>query len=473
MSEAPRIGRAVRLMLAAPVSCASVHVPSAFAVYDFLVQPDGTIPAWPSATAVVPVDGTLAPTGFTPAVGAASYPIPDAAVHVVGTATATGVLLGQPEPASVPLLYASSAGMLHLYFAGRSNVPDTAPFLVAQFDPTATRSVAELPWTAGAQTGQVAFVSQRTGSSTNAMVMTVSDCADQPDLCDLNIDYGASAGMPTETWHGVPRSLESFLAVLNGDAASSPADPRAQSGDLDFFDYSGTLLQARLPLGNAASPTGHLGLAGSRKDLRLTSVTASAPVGNVATLTFEFTYTGGTMAQTWAGVPIDGRQCGTVLSGDVSPAVYSYTGGATDPRIIGLSTAGGTILLVNPADSAVVKIDVVAATDRQTDHCNIVITVGAAPPVTLENVLRDQSSVVTALAGTHFFSHVSPDPLGAALVNQSLAGNPMDLRAGACLFNVLQPTMILVGRDGKVLSRGTNVADLKENLPTLLKAQAE
>lgn len=34
---------------------------------------------------------------------------------------------------------------------------------------------------------------------------------------------------------------------------------------------------------------------------------------------------------------------------------------------------------------------------------------------------------------------------------------------------VLQPTMILVGRDGKVISRSTTVADLRESLPGLLK----
>lgn len=438
-SGSPKVARAVRLMLAVPVACGAVNVAAGFALFDFLVQPEGTIPAWPAQTPVTPLDGILSTTGFTATAGASAYPIPDGAVHIAGTATVIGSFLGQPQPVASPLLYASSAGLVHLYFAGASAVQGANPFQVAQFDPTTTRAVAQLSWTAGTQSGPLAFFAQRPGSTCNGMSVTVSDCVGQVDLCNLSINYGAAAGMPLETWSGVPRALAAFVAVLNGNGAASAADAQVQAGDKTFFDYSGQLAQVRLPLGDTVAPSGFLALVATRPDLCLASVSVGAPVGGKVTLTLQYQSSAGLLTQTFAGVPVDGAQCATVLAGQASPAVYPYVPAVGDNAIYGLATEGGTLLLVNPASTAAVNIVVGVASDLNTQHCNIVLTVGSGAPVQLSNVGRDQASVVTALRSANVFTYVSPDPASASIVNQTVSSH-LDLRAASSLFNVLPPT---------------------------------
>lgn len=438
-SGSPKVARAVRLMLSAPVACSAVNVAAGFALFDFLVQSDGTIPAWPVQTPVIPIDGIVSASGFTATSGASDYAIPDNAVHVAGTATVIGAFLGQPQPTATPLLYASSAGLVHLYFSGASAIQGATPFQVAQFDPTATRAIAQISWTAGTQSGPLVFIAQRPGSTCNGMSATVSDCAGQADLCNLSVNYGVAAGMPLETWTGVPRALTAFVAVLNGNAAASAADSQVQAGDKAFFDYSGRLAQVRLPLGSTSSPSGVIALVATRPDLCLASVTVGTPANGKVSLTLQYQCSAGTVTQTFAGMPVDGAQCAAVLAGQVSPAVYPYTSAASDNAIYGLATEGGTLLLVNPASAAAVIITVAVANDLNTQHCNITLTVGSGNPVQLTNVGRDQTSIVAALRGSNVFTYVSPDPASASIVNQTVSSR-LDLRAAASLFNVLPAT---------------------------------
>ncbi|HET9898654.1 MAG TPA: LamG domain-containing protein [Streptosporangiaceae bacterium] len=439
--KAAGLRRTTRLMVTAPVKNDAAGLRAALAVYDFTVQPDGTIPAYPSTAACVPVDGTLGDGHFTPSPGNPNYTVPDKAVLPAGTGTIASVLLGQPQPAAAPALSDSSDGLVHLYFAGPPGEGDSpGPFLVAQHDPTVTRVRAAVPWTANSTSGTFGLVGLRSGTSLNGLAVAVADCDSQADLCTLTIGYGSASGLPAETWHGVPRNALTMISILNGRSSGDPSDPAVLSGAVTFYDLQGKRSMARLPLtgGDAGA---HLTLVSHRPDVPVATASVLPPAGGTTTLTLGFKVPGYTVTQTWAGVPTDTTYLVPVLSGDA--ADYGYT--ATDLPVYGVATDAGSILLFASVTDAI-TITVQTASNGDPSQCDIVVTEGTRHPVTdpikLVNIDRDQASLVAALRGStalrSCFGYISPDPAPGSAANQAITAR-LDLRALSLLFDPVIP----------------------------------
>ncbi|MFD9737696.1 LamG-like jellyroll fold domain-containing protein [Umezawaea sp. NPDC059074] len=460
--------RGVRLAIAVPVRNAAAALPGALAVYDFPVLAGGTVPELPAGTPCALLDGVLRNGAFSPTAASDGYPVPAEAVHVSGDAAVTAVLLGQPQPSGVPVLLNGSDGLLHCYFSGgtladRSTDPDRATrFLVAQLDPTVTRATVRPTWSApSTDGGTLPLVARRTGTTLNGLEVTIADCAGQPDLCTLTVDYGDDAGLPTETWKGVPRDVELMAAVVNGSSSGDPSDPAVRSGKTPFYDLTGTLTTARLPLVGA----GRLTVASHRPDVLLTEVVVTASAAP-ARMDLALTYTfadGATATQTWASVPADLAGLAPVLDGVASPSTYRYLAGANDTRIHALATDAGSVLLF-AATGAAITVTVSPPVDGDPTRCDITVAQGTSTSTTLPNVGRDQASVVAALRANAtvkaLFPHVSPDPCPGAVLDQSTS-LPADLRAGSTLFDVVRPVpagLVIAGSTAATTLQGRTLS---------------
>lgn len=439
--EPLHVRRATRVMLAVPASNAALGLNAAMLVYDFLVQQDGTLPPWPAGVGCVPVDGTFdAANQFVPAAKAASYPVPDTALHVVADATVAGSLLGQQIASARPTLFDSGDGMVHNYFAGTNT--GSPNFFVAQFNPLMTRATVNLPWQvpggAPAQ-GNLSLVAQRAGTTFNGLTVTVSDCGTDSDLCTLTVNYGPTAGVATETWLGVPRDLLTMAAILDGNASNDPGNVKVQSSAAPFYDYSGLLRQARLPVSGAG---GYLTLVSHRPDMLLASATVAAPVNGSTTLTLTFDTAGGTVTQTWASLPTNSLVLGQILNGESDASVYPYQPAASDTAVYGLATHNGAILLVATQAAPVITFAISPATDLATTHCNVAVTSGSTPALQLTNVSRVQADFITALradpAINALFSYISGDQVTGAVADQTVTA-ALDLRGTSTLFDVVAP----------------------------------
>ncbi|TWP51736.1 LamG domain-containing protein [Lentzea tibetensis] len=445
--------RSIRLAMAVPVRNTDIGLPGALAVFDFAIQPGGTIPELPPGTACVLLDGTMRDKTFTPVVNPYGYGIPADAVHTVDATTISAVLLGQAAAAGAPALLNSADGLLHCYFAGPPGSTKTGPFLVAQMDPIVTRATAAVPWiTASGIAGDLRFVARQPGSTLNGLTVRVDSCAGQSDLCTVSVDYGKTAGLPTETWRGVPRDLVRMSAILNGGSSGDPADPAVRSGKTPFYDQTGTVTMARLGTVNGAGP---LTLVSHRGDMRLAQVTVTAaPDPKRSNLVLSYALpSGAQVTQTWPLVPTAVTDLVAVLDGDA--ATYPYRRPESDTPIYALATALGSILLIaKPATSA--KLTVQKATDGLAAHCDIVVEPTGSPVITLPNIGRDQAAVVKALRGSGdvmaLFDHVSPDACAGAVFDQSTV-DPTDLQSGSTLFDVARPVP-----DGGKLAPGSAAA---------------
>ena len=442
--EPLQVRRATRIMLAVPASNAGIGLSAAMLVYDFLVQTDGTLPAWPANIGCVPVDGSFNSSNqFTPTLGVPSYPVPDNAIRVIGKATAIGTLLGQQNAQASPTLFDSGDGLVHNYFAGANT---SSPNLyVAQYTPLVTRAVANLPWqTAGTpkQQGNLSLVAQRSGTTFNGLTVTVGDCAGNSDLSNLSVNYGSAAGVPQETWLGLPRELRAITATLNGNASNDASSVAVQSGASPFYDYSGLLKQIRLPLGNSNPPVSFLTLVSHRPDILLTSANVAAPSGDQTTMTLTYTTSQGTVTQTWQNLPTNSTPLVPVLNGDAAASVYPYTPASGDTAIYGVATDGGTILLAAAQNTPVVTITISPASNFSTTECNVAIQAGGNPQITLSNVSRKQADFINALQAnsgvTALFSYISADPVAGLVGNQAITAS-LDLRGGSTLFDVVPP----------------------------------
>ncbi len=429
--------RTSRLMVTAPVRNASVGLSAALAVYDFTIQPDGKVPAYPAGAACTPIDGTLSGGHFTPVPGNPDDLVPDSAVLPAGTGTIASVLLGQPQPAAAPSLLDSSDGLVHLYFAGPADAGGgPGPFLVAQHNPIVTRVQAAVPWTVGSTAGTFALIGLRSGTSLNGLAVAVDDCAGQADLCTLKIRYGTASGLPDETWHGVPRDALRMISILDGQSSDDPSDPAVLSGAVAFYDLEGKRTMARLPL-SGGDPGAHLALVSHRPDVLLASAAVAAPSGGTTTLTLGFTLPGHTATQTWAAVPTDTTYLTPILGGDSTG--YDYKANGTP--VYGLATDVGTILLF-AASAQAVTVAVGTATDGAPAHCNVTVTPANGSPIVLASVGRDQTDLVVALRGSAavgaVLTYISADPVTGMVPNQSVA-TVMDLRGVSLLFDVVVP----------------------------------
>lgn len=156
--------------------------------------------------------------------------------------TATTALLDFAKTLDAPSLLAASDGLVHLYFreAGSS------AFSAARMDALTGRAHYAVPWSApdadtpaNSQTGTLRFVARVTGTGMNwtGTGGLPAEVADGGTAATCALTLRSYTGM-TEAWPDVPRALDAFLAVLNGDAIQTTTDPVAVARGLVMYDYT-------------------------------------------------------------------------------------------------------------------------------------------------------------------------------------------------------------------------------------------
>lgn len=482
--------RAGHLLLVIPVTGGGLT--AAVAVYDFALDREGNIAVLPaSGQSLVLVDGTLTGGVFHPDTSAPAYPTPadlPATVQIVDRLLVSSMVLGQVQPTRSPVLYFGDDGLVHLYFGGPLPVPPfdrwnsldhTLPqAMVAQFDARANRLVLSAPWvmteTEEQQNGVVEFYALQSGCIMDGAKIAVADGALGPngavaaDLCDVTIDYPATSGLPNETWRAVPRSLGPFMAVLNGEGSNDPADPAVLSGAKPFFDYSGTLAMARLPLalpsGVSAGPPPVVTFVSSMPDLSLASVVVAANGPNQDyTLTFHGPASA-VLISHWRSVPPAVVTFADLFNGVAVASTYGYPVDVDGTPLFGLATDAVGI----PAPVVLYSL----GTNAEAPSLTIDVKPSASVPGALDVTFKTPAGSVPITGvpaevadsddnGRHILGFVSTlqasdafRGLGLGVTGSTAAGrvqatpNPlgrMGLAATAALFDVLLPAFDLTG----------------------------
>ncbi|MGH3748940.1 MAG: hypothetical protein ACRDT8_16255, partial [Micromonosporaceae bacterium] len=470
------------------------------AIYDFAIDDEGNIPALPpEAQSLVLVDGTLTGGTFTPDTTAPAFPRPADLHATVQAVTRRGpgqrqapplvvssMLLGQVQPTRSPIFHFGDDGIVHLYYGGP---PPTPPFdrwssldpaqpqaMVAQFDARANRLVMSAPWkTEGEQeAGVVEFIALQSGCIMSGATVAVSDgrLGDgpaEPDLCTVHITYPPASGLSGEIWQAAPRSLETFMAVLNGKASDDSADPEVLSGATPFYDYAGTRPIARLPLKSNGAPTDSpeaatppkVTVVSTRGELPLHSVTVSTSAdGSGQDYAFHFApLERGPLAVTWRNVPRDPAALGDVFDGSAAPRRYEYP---PDP--------GGTPLFGLVTDAVGIPAPVVLyslGTHPSVSDMKITVASGAAgtldvtfitpkpdrdqPPgeVSIRDLPADVDCFVERLRSNDTFKTlglgISAETAGGNVMPTTSPVGRMPLAATAVLFDVLLPVLDVAG----------------------------
>jgi hypothetical protein len=203
-----------------------------------------TVPNASAAGAVA--DGALAGPRWVPTsapVGSSLAPI---AWDERGLTTATALLPFLATKAA-PVLHDGADSLLHLYVSAAAD----QALLAAHCSPVVARAGYELTWVAADpgrpdndEAGVVTMLARQTGTTMNATATTpayVDFVAERPArrgapptaTVTLRSDTGSS-----ETWPAVPLALESFAAVLNGDAQAPSDDPAEAAQDAIVYDYA-------------------------------------------------------------------------------------------------------------------------------------------------------------------------------------------------------------------------------------------
>lgn len=484
--ELPRAGR---LLLAIPVGGAGLA--AATAIYDFSLDTEGSIPDLPSdQQSLVLVDGTIESGAFVPDTTSPSFPTPTQAastVHVVDGLTVDSMLLGQVQPHGDLVLRMGEDGLVHLYYGGPlateleatvgwyALVPGLPMAMVAQFDPRVSRVVIAVPWRHSEPSEQPAgstyFSARQSGAVMSGAQVAVSDVTfgsgedaqPQPDLCSVALTYPSSTGLPAETWTGVPREVESFAAVLNGAASDDSADPDVVAGNEIFFDFSGKLCLARVPLlmpGSQPPPsTGPYApvftFVSTRTSLSLTQLTVtSASAGTEVALSFK-DGAGHVLEQTWTKLPAVVDAYPDIFGGSASFAAYDYVRGPGTTPLFALATDAFGVpapLLLYPTglgpDVAGLKITVArsATTEGALD---VTFDNGTPGPIVVEAVpaaVGDFAKKLEADAGFQtLLLQIDTEGVAGAILPTAGPTEAVDLRGAAALFDLVGPADDVTG----------------------------
>jgi hypothetical protein len=433
--------RAARMMVAVPVQGKEVGLSAALAVYDFGITPDGSLPGFDGTTGSWLIDGTIDSGTFRPDRRGDDFGVPDHAITVVGHVSVSAILLGQVRAGSSPALLDGADGRVHCYY---SDI-DSGEFMVAHFDPLVSRARADLTWSAGSEGGEIALIAERSGSTMNGLTVSVAS-AEGPsvdDRCTVSVDYGDRAGLPVETWRGLPRALDEFVTVLDGQATDDPSSDDVRSGRTVFYDYRGDHLQARLPLGAAMQPTGWLTIVGARPDLPLNSIGVGPESNGSVTCTFEFGFDPSSVRATWRHLPAALATALPILRGVASPAAYDYAenSGPDDDRLIGLSTTTGTVLFAARHDDVApgARLGVSPYSADPIHRCTLHILNGDSE-FDVDNLPRGQAEFVAAVQDDArlqaLFPIVVPDVVDGEVTDQPPTSN-LGLRGAASLVHLL------------------------------------
>ncbi|WP_310619811.1 LamG-like jellyroll fold domain-containing protein [Flexibacterium corallicola] len=358
-----------------------------------------------------------------------------------------------------PSLLSGSDGYLHLYQRGEDSV-----FEVAHFSTSTARASFLSDWKATAtseggekQTGIVSYVSRRTGTMMNAATTTVSAASSgDTGLCD--VIFESTTGGAKETWTGVPRRADAFVAALNGNAVAQPTNSEIGAGGTIFFDYDGIFPQVRLPVGEAFWEAVLVLISLFPESCPLTKVDITENNGALdLILTYQPMLWDNSpsvpFSQKWVDVPPTSQKLLSVLSG-VSET-YDYTptdsyGDAGDQSIWQLNPPGNgldspSLLFLGKAGVSDVSFKVSKAT--KADQANVTwgAKIGNADKsASFKDVPRDLASVVDVLNGTsssYDYSNLSSGD------RQTLNENLMLLASGPIATLSDMPTTSLLKAD--------------------------
>jgi len=302
---------------------------------------------------------------------------------------------------SSPFLLSGSDGLLHCYFKGASDA-----FSVMQLDTETARSVFEGTWNTAAGTaesGRLQIVATQAGAFMNNATVSIkpTPSAEHADMfCDVTM---VSPSGVTETWCGVPRSLQPFTNVLAGNSVSDPADPRLLTGSKYFFDNTGKRTSAYLPLAGSPNKAAIALVSRARLRLPLASVKVDDD-GQDCNLKLTFTairWPGDSVTAIWKKLPKKVDAFINTLSGLSTAYEYKSTSALnvasySIAAASNLVAANRVVLFVKAQSGDMQSIAISTCDDK--DKCNVTIKLGSLN-ATWTNVPRAQVDFALVIEG--------------------------------------------------------------------------
>lgn len=192
------------------------------------------------------------------------------------------------------------------------NDPEVEAGRLAYYDYQQARSLYHLP----TGTGFIRFVARQPQGLGFDRDAAITITGDHPQFCTVTLDNGAGV---VETWQGVPRQPQQWVAVLSGRASRDATDPMVQRGRRVYYAYETPRPVHSLPLGN-----GRLQFVGLRNE----SEPGSIRIDGEDEAVCRVMLVQGTVKETWEGVPRDPHQFALVINGNASsnpddPAIQS------------------------------------------------------------------------------------------------------------------------------------------------------
>jgi hypothetical protein len=159
----------------------------------------------------------------------------------------SAVTLSYARTAHRPDIFPGNDGRIHLYYRNESD----GAYLVTHLDTMITRAAYQSNWEAidsntssNSQYGQVRFIARQAGTSMNyqslsGQFLSISAATSgKSDECNVLFKNSFNS---QELWEDVPRDVDSFLKIINGDALQLTSDPVALARKLVMYDYSGKI----------------------------------------------------------------------------------------------------------------------------------------------------------------------------------------------------------------------------------------
>ncbi|MBB5866794.1 hypothetical protein F4553_000173 [Allocatelliglobosispora scoriae] len=351
-------------------------------------------------------------------------------------------LLDFAEPEGSGYLMTGSDGLVHLYFQGGRSSTAAGLFCVAQYDAESARAVYESGWTAtagsAAQNGFLRFTAARSGTFMNLAEITISPSS-ASHLCQLSIDDGNGR---METWLGVPRSLDSFIAVLNGLSTHDLADTAYLTGNRVFYDNAGIYATSRLPVASEGEQTRITVLSRYPSRLQLSRGGVTDVTAETCTLRLEFVVPGWGDAhpvkQEWTALPVRATALLAVLAG--TSATYDYSdlasASSTVRALVASDAYGAPHDLLILARPDVTDMTIGIAQGTSPDLCDVSITAGPGNEALLRDVPRNQNGFADAVNASAIAAYLVLIADGAtALLSDVAASTPaeQDMRAWAAI----------------------------------------
>jgi large repetitive protein len=336
---------------------------------------------------------------------------------------------GELADGSRPYLLSSADGYLHLYYQGTNN-----QFFVAHYETSSDRAHYGVWWIAGAaaaaQRGYLVFSSRQTGAAFNQAKIKFNLGAN--GLWKLSLNDGQKG---TETWNGLPATVQYSADVLSGRSVQDPADRRLLIGEAVFYDYTGDRRLGFRPVGDPLQK-GMLQIVSRNRNSYVCRAMKVTPAGGNTckvnlTIAYESRVDSSTFSKTLLNVPVGALDFAATING--TSASYDYTNQAnaeTGEALIYEIPAGGPTFL--------------AIADATVKHMTVNVTAAGTPSVC--DVKIDLTLANGSLAAEWKGISRKPETFAAA-IRDSQTGNQQKV-AEHLHFFVKSPAGMVA--DGKV-----------------------